>query len=232
MQLTNAITVDASPDEVFALINDVERVVSCVPGASLQGRDGDTYQGDVTVKVGPITVAYSGTIRFIEVDRAVRTLRAQGRGADTHGNGDAEVEIRLSVEEEGAGSVLRIDADLVIRGKIAQFGKGAISMVTDRLLKQFGTNLAGLLAQDAAPPTPSAAATAAPDAALPGAPWSTAPAAAEAGELDGLGLVFGPAARYLPYVGAFAFGVFQGWLLGRLSAQSKHLKSLREARRG
>ncbi|QVQ54511.1 SRPBCC family protein [Spiractinospora alimapuensis] len=231
MQLTNAITVDASPDEVFALINDVERVVSCVPGASLRERDGDTYEGDVTVKVGPITAAYSGTIRFIEVDTAARTLRAQGRGADTHGNGDAEVEIGLSVEADGAGSVLRIDADLVIRGKIAQFGKGAISMVTDRLLKQFGRNLAGLLAQDATPPSAARAASA-PATAPAGAPRNTVPAAADSAELDGLGLVLGPAARYLPYVGAFAFGVFQGWLLGRLSAQSKHLKSLREARRG
>ncbi|MEV4364975.1 SRPBCC family protein [Nonomuraea sp. NPDC049625] len=123
MILDNEITVPAPPDEVFALISDVERVVTCLPGAALDGRDGDAYQGGVTVKVGPVTAAYTGTVRFLEVDAGRRLLRLQGRGADTHGGGDAEAEVILTVAEAPAGSLLRVRTDLLIRGKIVQFGR-------------------------------------------------------------------------------------------------------------
>lgn len=222
MILENSILLDTSPTEAFALIQDVERVAPCLPGAELDGAEGETYHGGVRVKVGPITTAYRGTVRFLDVDPGQRMLRIQARGADTHGSGDAEAEIRLRIDPEGDGARLWVRADLVIRGKIAQFGKGAISAVSDRLLQQFAANLAETLRTD---PDAAAAEHDAPRAA------ATVPSAV-GGELDGLSVLLGPAARYLPYAGAFALGVFQGWLLGRLSAQSRLLKHLKEDRRG
>ncbi|MEK8143077.1 SRPBCC domain-containing protein [Streptomyces sp. M10(2022)] len=65
---------------MFALVNDVERVVTCMPGAALEGRDGDAWKGGVKVKVGPITAAYAGTVRFLDVDSEKRQLRLQARG--------------------------------------------------------------------------------------------------------------------------------------------------------
>ncbi|MGW6159384.1 SRPBCC domain-containing protein, partial [Streptomyces sp. NPDC055144] len=62
MQLTNTVPVKAPPDEVFALISDIQRVASCMPGAALEGQDGDLWRGAVKVKVGPITAAYAGTV--------------------------------------------------------------------------------------------------------------------------------------------------------------------------
>ncbi|WP_016905527.1 SRPBCC family protein, partial [Streptomyces xiaopingdaonensis] len=150
MQLSNHVTVKASPQEVFALVNDVERVVSCMPGAALTGRDGDAWQGRVKVKVGPITAAYAGTVRFLEVDEERRTLRVQATGADTHGSGDAEAAVALEVASVPEGAELRLETDLVIRGKIAQFGKGAVNTVSDKLLQQFAQNLGSLLDQDRA----------------------------------------------------------------------------------
>jgi carbon monoxide dehydrogenase subunit G len=158
MQLNNTVPVKAPPGEVFTLVNDVERVVSCMPGAALEGRDGDAWQGRVKVKVGPITAAYAGTVRFVEVDEERRTLRVQARGADTHGSGDAEAAVRLEVAETAEGSELRLETDLVIRGKIAQFGKGAVATVSDKILQQFARNLGTLLDQDRArQATPGAA---------------------------------------------------------------------------
>ncbi|WP_162795375.1 SRPBCC family protein, partial [Nonomuraea lactucae] len=148
MILDNEITVAASPDAVFALVSDAERVVTCLPGAALEGRDGDAYRGGVKVKVGPITAAYAGTVRFLEVDPGLRRLRLQGRGADTHGGGDAEAEIVLTVVEAPSGAVIRVRTDLLIRGKIVQFGKGAIAAVSVRLLQQFAGNLAALIEAD------------------------------------------------------------------------------------
>ncbi|NDZ78511.1 SRPBCC family protein, partial [Streptomyces sp. SID10853] len=148
MQLTNTVPVKAPPDEVFALMNDVERVASCMPGAAIEGQEGDSWHGKVKVKVGPITAAYAGTVRFLEVDAGRRLLRVQARGADTHGSGDAEAAATIVVEEAPDGALLRLSTDLVIRGKIAQFGKGAIGAVSDRILQQFARNLGSLLDQD------------------------------------------------------------------------------------
>ena len=223
MLLDNEINVNAPPAEVFALINDVERVVTCLPGAALTGRDGDTYTGGVKVKVGPISAAYTGTVRFLDIDTEQRRLRLVARGSDSRGSGDAEAEVKLSVDESPTGSLLRLHTDLLIRGKIAQFGKGAISTVSAKLLDQFAVNLAGLLSQPEAAPATAPGGPA--PAAAPAAP--AAVPAAGTGELDGLAMMLGPAAKYVPVVGAFAVGVFQGWLLGKVSTQAKLLKKVR-----
>jgi len=221
MQLTNTVPVKASPDDVFALMNDVERVASCMPGAALDGQDGDTWRGRVKIRVGPISAAYAGTVRFLEIDAEKRRLRVHARGTDTHGSGDAEAEVTLDILAAPEGALLQLSTDLVIRGKIVQFGKGAIVTVSDRIIQQFARNLGSLLDQDravvgttsAVSPTPSAAAQ---------------PAVAQDSDLDGLAMLLGPrAAKYGLVAGAFAFGVLEGWLLGRLGAQARELRTLR-----
>ncbi|MFJ1997499.1 SRPBCC family protein [Streptomyces asiaticus] len=211
MQLINTVSVQAAPDAVFALLEDVQRVASCMPGAALEGRDGDAWRGTVKIKVGPISAAYSGTVRFLEVDAEKRRLRVHASGADTHGSGDAEAEVSLEVVPAEGGAQLNLSTDLVIRGKIAQFGKGAIGAVSDRILQQFAQNLGGLLLrQDGAeaPPVPGAAPAAS-------APAAGAPAAAP-GELNGMVLIAGPLLKkYGPVAGAFLLGFVPGWLLGR-----------------
>ncbi|MEU8132716.1 SRPBCC family protein [Streptodolium elevatio] len=266
MRFTSTVPVAAPPAAVFALINDVERVATCMPGAVLSGRDGDAWQGGVKVKVGPITAAYSGTVRFLEVDEANRRLRVQARGTDTHGSGDAEAEVTVLVADAPGGARLDLATDLVIRGKIAQFGKGAITAVSDRILQQFARNLGGLLdagpapsnattavsasrSGDAAPgrlaasePAPAAASH---QASTPASSQASTQASASAPtqasaaeftpvsgpELDGFAMVAGPAlakyAKYAPVLGAFAFGVFEGWLLGRLASVERQLKAAR-----
>jgi len=239
MILEKSTFVEASPEEVFTAVNDVERIVTCVPGAALDGRDGDTYQGNVKVKVGPISAAYSGTVRFLDVDADQRTLRVQARGSEAGGSGDAEAAVTLGVVEREGGSVLNIEADLLIRGKIAQFGKSAIGAVSDRLLQQFADNLSRMLregsgAQPAAASAPSGQVPPQAGPADAAAGPAPAPAPAPGGdELDGLGLLVGPKTKkVLPYVGAFAVGVLQGLLLGKLASQSKQIALLKEARRG
>ncbi|MBZ4017438.1 SRPBCC family protein [Streptomyces purpurogeneiscleroticus] len=227
MQLTNTVSVKAPPDRVFALLNDVERVASCMPGAALGGQDGDAWQGRVTVRVGPVTAAYAGTVRFLEADAGARRLRVQARGADTHGSGDAEAEVTLVVAEAPEGALLRLDTDLVIRGKIAQFGKGAIGAVSDRILQQFAQNLGSLLDQERVPAGPSPVPAA---AGFQAAPAQAAPAVPAAPELDGLSMIAGPAlAKYGPVAAAFAFGLFEGWLLGRMAGLRRELKAVRRA---
>ncbi|AJC60308.1 MULTISPECIES: SRPBCC family protein [Streptomyces] len=227
MQLSNTVPVNAAPDAVFTLVNDVQRVASCMPGAVLDGRDGDAWQGRVRVKVGPITTAYAGTVRFLETDADRRRLRVQARGADAHGNGDAEAEVTLTVAEAPEGARLELVTDLVIRGKLAQFGKGAIGTVSTRILEQFARNLGGLLEAERG-------GTAAPAAGPVSAPAAT-PTTAASTDLDGLSVLLDPAlrpvlAKYGPLAVAFTVGVGEGWLLGRLAGMRRELRTLRRGR--
>ncbi len=220
MQLTNTVPIKASPDDVFALMNDVERVASCMPGAALDGQDGDTWRGRVKIRVGPISASYAGTVRFLEIDAERRRLRVHARGTDTHGSGDAEAEVSLEILAAPEGALLQLSTDLVIRGKIVQFGKGAIVTVSDRILQQFARNLASLLDQDRTVATAPAATAVTPAMAQP--------AVAQDSDLDGLAMLLGPrAAKYGLVAGVFALGVLEGWLFGRLGAQARELRALR-----
>ncbi|MEV0485347.1 SRPBCC family protein [Streptomyces sp. NPDC050508] len=222
MQLTNTVPIKASPDDVFALMNDVERVASCMPGAALEGQDGDTWRGRVKIRVGPISASYAGTVRFLEIDAERRRLRVHARGTDTHGSGDAEAEVSLEILAAPEGALLQLSTDLVIRGKIVQFGKGAIVTVSDRILQQFARNLGSLLDQDRTVATAPAASPITPVVAQP------AVAQDSDSDLDGLAMLFGPrAAKYGLVAGVFALGVLEGWLFGRLGAQARELRALR-----
>jgi uncharacterized protein len=152
MRLTNKVDLPAPPEEVFTLLNDVERVAPCLPGATLEGSDGDgAYKGRVKVKVGPITAAYQGTVRFLEVDEGAHRLVLDARGKEQSGSGNAEAKVEVQVEPHESGSTLTLDTDLVVRGKVAQFGRGAMGEVSQKLMEQFARNLSGLLDEPSGP---------------------------------------------------------------------------------
>lgn len=221
MKIDNEAVVKAPPAEVFALINDVERVASCMPGAQLLGTEGeDGYRGRVAVRVGPIGAAFEGVLRFLEVDETARTMHIVGRGSDVKGNGDAEADVRLEVVEHPEGSALRLTTDLNIRGKFVQFGKGAIASVSNKILGQFAANMATLLEQGGAPAAAEGAA--APQAAPAGASGTTTtpagipPSSAPAPSSAGLGMLVDDATRRrLTLAATFVAGCVEGWILTR-----------------
>lgn len=224
MQLSNKVTLPAPPERLFALLNDVERVAPCLPGATLEGRTEDeAYRGRVQVKVGPITAAYRGTVRFVEADQQARRLVLDARGSDERGSGNAEAKVTVNIEPDGEGSALALDTDLVIRGKVAQFGKGAIGDVSQQLMDRFAQNLAGLLqpseqpAEDGTQAAPAGGAPAqrTPGQATPGqTPAEQAPAE-QGAALNGLSMVALPLLkRYAPAAAALLVGIGAG-MLGR-----------------
>lgn len=224
MKIDNDAVVTAEPERVFALINDVERVASCLPGAELLGREGeDGYRGRVGVRVGPIGASFEGVLRFVEVDEEARTMHLVGRGADTKGNGDAEADVRLAVVEHPEGAQLRISTDLNIRGKFVQFGKGAIASVSAKILGQFAANMAALLEQGDAPAAavqPSGQAATAPAAPTStgggGSPSTGAVPAAGPALLDeGPALIDEATRRRLTLAATFVAGCIEGWILTR-----------------
>src|SRR3954468_21990109 len=141
MNIHNEITVQAPADELFAFLSDVERVGPCLPGASIEGRDGDDYAGRMKVKVGPINATYQGKLRFVELDKEARRAVMRARADEVNGQGNAEASITTEVEEAGEDSVIRMDTDLQMRGKVAQFGRGAMEKISQRMFEQFARNI-------------------------------------------------------------------------------------------
>jgi len=142
MKIQNKIEVAAPPDKLFDVLTDVERVAPLLPGATLEGKeDDDTYAGIVKVKVGPITVSYRGTIYFQELDHDARRAVMRASGSEVNGQGSTEATITATVTGSDSKSVLTMDTDMEVRGKVAQFGRGGIRTVSGRILDQFARNL-------------------------------------------------------------------------------------------
>jgi carbon monoxide dehydrogenase subunit G len=135
MQLENSFTVGAPPQRVFAYLLDVNKIVSCVPGAELsEVVDPTTFKGRVKIKVGPITVAYSGTARIADRDDANHAATLEADGRETTGPGSARAKARMTVEAEGSGSIVKIVTDYSVAGRVAQFGRGVMEDVSRRIV--------------------------------------------------------------------------------------------------
>jgi uncharacterized protein len=135
MQLENSFQVSAPPDQVFAYLLDINKVVGCVPGAELtEVVDESTFKGKVKVKVGPITVAYSGTARISDRNEAERSATLSAEGRETTGPGSARASAVMRVQTAGEGSLVTITTDYHIAGRVAQFGRGVMEDVSKRLI--------------------------------------------------------------------------------------------------
>ena len=164
MDLNHEFTVPVPVENAWRILTDVERIAPCLPGAQLQEVEGDTYRGVVKVKVGPIQAQFKGQASFVERDDNAHRAVLKGEGRDTGGKGNASALITAELTANGADSTsVKVTTDLTITGKVAQFGRGAMADVSDKLLGQFVTNLNELIsAGEAVPetePTSSASST-------------------------------------------------------------------------
>src|SRR5881409_1212116 len=140
MQLENSFQVSAPPDKVFAYLLDINKVVGCVPGAELtEVVDESTFKGKVKVKVGPITVAYSGTARIAERDESERMATLSAEGRETTGPGSARASAQMRVQTAGEHSLVTITTEYHVAGRVAQFGRGVMEDVSRRLIQEMAT---------------------------------------------------------------------------------------------
>ena len=133
-------------DEAWRVLLDIERIAPCMPGAALDSVTGDDFTGRVKVKLGPINLTYQGKASFIEKDEAAHRAVIDARGKDQRGNGTAAAVVTATLAAEG--SVTRVDVltDLNITGRPAQFGRGVMTDVGNKLLGQFADKLSAQLA--------------------------------------------------------------------------------------
>ncbi|MGI8947451.1 MAG: SRPBCC family protein [Ornithinimicrobium sp.] len=236
MQLAHSFTVPASAERTWALLTDLHQVGGCFPGATVTKADEQEFSGTVKVKLGPIAMLYSGSGRFVLRDDVDHHAVIEAQGKDKRGNGTAGATVTLHLQNEGELTRVEVGTDLSVTGKPAQFGRGVMQDVSDKLLGRFVDCIEEHLGakEDATaqpvtvPDLPTeddaigmqadeAAAAASAAAAVRPVPTRSGPPPANDDDAINLGGAVAPVLlrRYGPVASAAVAGVVLGYLLGR-----------------
>jgi uncharacterized protein len=172
VDLNHSFTVPASVAETWRTFEDIESVAGCFPGATVTEVEGNDFKGTCKVKLGPIAMVYSGSGTFVEKDEAAHRFVVDAKGKDKRGNGTAGAVVTATFAEDSGATRVDVQTDLAITGKPAQFGRGVIEDVSNKLLQQFVTCLQDKVGASPEPAAPTGAAT------VPTATPTTAPTGA------------------------------------------------------
>jgi carbon monoxide dehydrogenase subunit G len=138
MKIENSFTIDAPVEQAWTMLTDIPGIAPCLPGAKLTDEKDGVYSGSVKIKVGPVTAEYRGSAEFIERDDENHRAVIDGKGRDSRGAGNAQALITAEMHDEGNDQTrVDISTDLKITGKVAQFGRGVMQDVSEKLLGQF-----------------------------------------------------------------------------------------------
>jgi carbon monoxide dehydrogenase subunit G len=135
--MENEFTVEAPVEQAWETLLDLERITPCLPGAALEEESGDEYKGTMTIRLGPITQKYNGTVSFEETDEESRRAVLKADGKDARGQGTASATITSTLTEEDAGTKVHVETDMHLTGRAAQFGRGVQQEVATKLINQF-----------------------------------------------------------------------------------------------
>jgi carbon monoxide dehydrogenase subunit G len=170
MQFEHAFEVPLAPDPAWALLLDIERIATCIPGAELtEVVDERTYKGKVAVRIGPVALSFLGQATFESIDVEARAARVRAVGTDTKGRGGTTAVFDFSLAPAGEGTRVSIRSDVTLTGAVAQYGRGAgmISSVAGQIIGRFGDCLRERILHAQAGGDPADAAAAKPVSAIP-----------------------------------------------------------------
>ncbi len=208
IELDNSFTVPVPPEQAWDVLLDVERIAPCMPGASVISVEGDEIEGQVKVKLGPLSLAYKGTAKFTDKDQDNHAIAIEASGKETRGAGTASAHVQASLkpaDTEGS-TLVAIHTSLNVTGRPAQFGRSLLPEVSGKLIAQFASNLEALISADntAATPAPEAGESATSGAATVTA---AAPAVKQEEHLNAFTFVVIPILKRLVPVAAIAAGI-------------------------
>ena len=141
MKLENEFTVDAPVDEAWGVMLDLERVTPCLPGAALTEQEGDEYKGKMTVRLGPVKQEYNGTVKIEDTDEESHWAVLKADGKDARGQGTASATITSTMNEENGSTKVKVETDMQLTGRAAQFGRGVQQDVARKLINEFASCL-------------------------------------------------------------------------------------------
>jgi carbon monoxide dehydrogenase subunit G len=145
MDLEHSFIIPVPPEQAWQALLDVEQVAPCMPGATVDGFDGENISGKIKIKVGPVQMTYAGKARFTEKDEATKTVVLEASGKETRGSGTASATIRSSLQDEGGQTRVLVRTTMTVTGRPAQFGRGVMAEVGGRIIGKFASNLAAEL---------------------------------------------------------------------------------------
>jgi carbon monoxide dehydrogenase subunit G len=186
MQINSTFKVPVPVDEAWRVLLDHARIARCMPGAAVTQVEGDDVLGQVKVKLGPVALTYQGKVTFAEKDETRHRIVASAAGREVRGSGTASAHVTAVLADAGGITEVTVATDLNITGKPAQFGRGVVAEVSERLIGQFAENLAREIEADRRQ---------SPSTARQAQPGSPAPDAGAGSSLDLLGLAGGPVLR-------------------------------------
>jgi len=137
VKMENEFTVEAPVEQAWETLLDLERITPCLPGAALEEESGDEYKGTMTIRLGPVTQKYNGTVSFEETDEESRRAVLKADGKDARGQGTASATITSTLTEEEGGTKVHVETDMHLTGRAAQFGRGVQQEVATKLINQF-----------------------------------------------------------------------------------------------
>jgi carbon monoxide dehydrogenase subunit G len=161
MDLEHSFIIPVPPEQAWQALLDVEQVAPCMPGATVDGFDGENISGKIKIKVGPVQMTYAGQARFTEKDEATKTVVLEASGKETRGSGTASATIRSSLQDEGGQTRVLVRTTMTVTGRPAQFGRGVMAEVGGRIIGKFASNLAAELSGEGATQQAESAGTAA-----------------------------------------------------------------------
>lgn len=210
LKLQNEFTVAAPLDTTWSALLDIERVARCMPGATIEpGAEDGVHRGTMKVRLGPMTVAYQGTVRLAEVDVDDHVCLLDVQAREHRGQGTAAAAITNRLIPEGDATRVVVETDLAITGRQAQFGRGIMADVSATVLADFARRLEREILSPQAAAEPQGDGGPAGDA-------PPRPAPSPAAEALDLGGAVGPLGRRVG-AGAAVAGLLAlgAWLLGR-----------------
>jgi uncharacterized protein len=180
--IVKTFVVRSPPEQVWSFLTDPERVARCLPGAAITGKlDDHTWQGTMTVKVGPVSSSYKGKVAFEKLDSASRVAEIVATGQDVRGRGGADLRLTSSVVAKAPGeTVITTSSHVNVTGILAQMGRGMVQDVSDQMFQVFSQRVRAELESQ---PAPAAAATTPSATATPATP----PSAPEALDIGAMG---------------------------------------------
>ena len=137
MKIENEFTVNAPVQQAWEAMLDLERIAPCLPGASIDEAVDGEYQGTMAVKMGPISARYRGTVKIEETDEEDRRAVVRANGRETRGQGSASATITSTLIEENGGTRVRVETDMQVSGRVAQFGRGIMQDVAEEMIGRF-----------------------------------------------------------------------------------------------
>lgn len=171
MEIENEFDVPAPVEHVWAYLLDVERVAPCMPGAELtEVVDDHTWKGKVNMKLGPVSLAFAGTVTMQERDDQAKRIVLAAKGMEQKGKGAANASVTSWLEQGDGVTNVKMRADIHLTGTVAQLSRGLLPEVSRKLTQQFAdcllqsmqaaevqaTESADIAAAVAAPVEPSA----------------------------------------------------------------------------